>query len=42
MLPSVCLATIGGIHVQTHRPMGGIYEVCRWDGISCHDMHAKF
>jgi hypothetical protein len=22
--------------------MGGIYEVCHWDGLSCHDMHTKF
>jgi hypothetical protein len=26
-LPSRCLATKGGIHIRTHRPMGGIYEV---------------
>jgi hypothetical protein len=36
-LPSRCLATIGGIH----RLMGGIYEVCHWDGLRCHDIHAK-
>jgi hypothetical protein len=28
-LPSCCLARIGWVHIQTHRPMGGIYEVCR-------------
>jgi hypothetical protein len=28
-LPSRCLATIRGIHVQIQRLMGGIYEVCR-------------
>jgi hypothetical protein len=22
--------------------MGEIYEVCRWDGIGCHDIHTKF
>jgi hypothetical protein len=22
--------------------MGGIYEVCRWDGLSRHDVHTKF
>jgi hypothetical protein len=26
-LPSRCLATIGGIHIQTHRLLGRIYEV---------------
>jgi hypothetical protein len=31
-----------GIHIQTHRPMGGIYEVRRWDGLRCHDLHTKF
>jgi hypothetical protein len=28
-LPRRCLATIGEIHIQTHRLMGGIYEVHR-------------
>jgi hypothetical protein len=28
-----CLATVGGLHIETHRLMGGIYEVGRWDGI---------
>jgi hypothetical protein len=37
-LPSRCLATIGWIHVQSHRLMGGIYEVSRWDGLSWHDI----
>jgi hypothetical protein len=36
------LATIGGIHIQTHRLVGGIYDVCRWDGLRCHDIHTKF
>jgi hypothetical protein len=27
-----------GIHIQ----MGGLYEVRRWDGMSCHDIHTKF
>jgi hypothetical protein len=26
-LLSRCLATIGGMYIQTHRLMGGIYEV---------------
>jgi hypothetical protein len=28
-IPSHCLAPIGGIHIQTHRPTGRIYEVRR-------------
>jgi hypothetical protein len=40
-LPSRCLATVV-IHRQTHRPMGGIYEVRRWDGLRYRDMHTKF
>jgi hypothetical protein len=31
-----------GIHIQTHRWMRGIYELRRWDGLSCHDIHTKF
>jgi hypothetical protein len=31
-----------GIHIQTHRLMGGIYEVCHWDGLRCHDIHMNF
>jgi hypothetical protein len=31
-----------GIDIQTHRLMGGIYEVRRWDGLRCHDIHNKF
>jgi hypothetical protein len=30
------------IHIQTHRLMGGIYEVCRWDVLRCHGIHTKF
>jgi hypothetical protein len=41
-LLSRCLATIGGMHIQTHRLTGGIYEVCLWDGLSCHDIDTKF
>jgi hypothetical protein len=41
-LSSHSLATIGGIHIQTHRLMGGIYEVRRWGGLRCHDIHTKF
>jgi hypothetical protein len=31
-----------GIHIQTYRLMGGIYEACRWDELRCHDIHNKF
>jgi hypothetical protein len=31
-----------GIHVQTHRLMGRIYEARRWNGLRCHDIHTKF
>jgi hypothetical protein len=41
-LPSLCIATIGGIHIQTHRLMEGIYELRRWDGLRCLDIHTKF
>jgi hypothetical protein len=53
-LPSRCLAIKRGIHfteplhindrrdTHTDRLMGGIYEVGRWDGHSCHDIHVKF
>jgi hypothetical protein len=27
---------------QTHRLMGGIYEVRRSDGLRCHDIHTEF
>jgi hypothetical protein len=27
---------------DTHRLMGGIYEVCRSDGPMCHDIYTKF
>jgi DNA-binding GntR family transcriptional regulator len=30
------------IHIQTHRLMGRIEEVRRWDGLSCHDTHTKY
>jgi hypothetical protein len=30
------------IHIQTHRLMGGIYEVRRWDGLRCHFIHTRF
>jgi hypothetical protein len=32
-----CLAMI-----QTHRLMGVIYEVHRFDGLRCHDIHTEF
>lgn len=37
-LRSLSLATKGGMHIQTHRSMGGIYELRRWDWLSCHDI----
>jgi hypothetical protein len=39
-LPS--LAAIWGIHIQTHRLMGGICEVYPWDGLRCYDICTKF
>jgi hypothetical protein len=33
---------MGGIHVKPPRLMGGIYEILRFDGLSCHDICAKF
>jgi hypothetical protein len=40
-LPNRCVATIGGINIQTQRLFGEIYEVRRLDGLRCHDMHTK-
>jgi hypothetical protein len=31
-----------GIHIQTHRLIGGIYEVHQADGLRCHDIHKNF
>jgi hypothetical protein len=31
-----------GIHIETHRLMGEIYEVRRGDGFRCIDIHRKF
>jgi hypothetical protein len=31
-----------GVHMQTHRLMGGVYKVRRCDGLRCHDIHTKF
>jgi hypothetical protein len=31
-----------GIHIQTHRLVGDIYEVRRCDGLRCHDVHSKY
>lgn len=31
-----------GIHLQAHRLMGEIYEVCRLDGLRRHDIRTKF
>jgi hypothetical protein len=41
-LPSRCLATMGGLHIRTRRLVRGIYEVRRWCGLRCHDVHIKF
>jgi hypothetical protein len=43
-LPSHCLTTTGGIHIQTHGLMGGICEARRWGVLRCHDtrIHTKF
>jgi hypothetical protein len=30
------------MHIQTHRLMGRIYEVRRWDGLRCHNIHTEF
>jgi hypothetical protein len=34
--PSRYLATRGAIHIHTHRVMGAIYVVRRWDGLRCY------
>jgi hypothetical protein len=41
-IPNHCLATTGDIHIQTHRLLAGIYEVCHWDGLRCPDTYTKF
>jgi hypothetical protein len=38
-LPSLCLAMKWGIHIQTHRLTGGIYEILCWDGFRYHDIY---
>jgi hypothetical protein len=40
-LPSRCLAAIGE-WTYILKLMGGIYEVCRWNGLRCHDTHTEF
>jgi hypothetical protein len=42
IVPSLCLATIRRIHIQTHKLMGGISGVRRWDGLRFHGIHSKF
>jgi hypothetical protein len=49
-----CLTMKGGRHftvplpgndrrgTHTHRLMGGVYEMQRWDGLRCHDIHTEF
>jgi hypothetical protein len=37
-LPRRCLSILWGLHMQTHRLMGGIYEVRCSDGLYCHDI----
>jgi hypothetical protein len=29
-------------HTDTQTDGGGIYRACNWDGLRCHDIHAKF
>jgi hypothetical protein len=41
-LSSLCLATVRGINIQSHRLMEGIYEVRRWDRLRCHGIHTEF
>jgi hypothetical protein len=31
-----------GIHIQTQRLMGGVYEARRSDGLRCYDIRTKF
>jgi hypothetical protein len=31
-----------GTHIQTHRLMGGLYEIRHWDGLRCHHILTKF
>jgi hypothetical protein len=38
---SRCLASTRGIRVHIHRLMSGIYEVRRWDGLTCHETLAE-
>jgi hypothetical protein len=30
------------IQMETHRLMGGIYELRRWDGLRCRNIHTEF
>jgi hypothetical protein len=30
------------VHIQTHRLIGGVYEVLRSNALSCYDTHTKF
>jgi hypothetical protein len=39
---SCCLTTIPVKDTETNGMMGGVCEVCRWDGLRCHDIHTKF
>jgi hypothetical protein len=40
-LLSRCLVTLRW-YIYRYRLMGGIYEVCYWDGLICHNIHDKF
>jgi hypothetical protein len=31
-----------GVHIQTHRLMGGMCEIRRRDGLRCHAVHTNF
>jgi hypothetical protein len=41
-LPSRCQATIGIYTIYRQRLMWGIYEIRRWDGLRCHELHIRF
>jgi hypothetical protein len=41
-LPNRCLTTRGGMHIKTHRLIGGICEVCRWNGLRYRVIHTRF
>jgi hypothetical protein len=42
LLLTRCLATTVGLHLQTYKLMGSIYEVRCLNGLRRHDIHTKF